>query len=257
LLPEQLNHSIAEPNPALALQILGLIDLTSLNETDTVESIQALCRKAITPVGSVAAVCVYPQFIRLAATELAGTAVKLAAVANFPHGSDALLAVLASIQQSLDDGANEIDVVLPYQHYLAGEYAAVNHFIQQCKRQCGDTVLLKVILETGILSNPQIIASASRDVLVAGADFIKTSTGKILQGASLPAATAMLEAIKAAQPALTRQLGLKISGGVRTLAQANDYIHLADQIMGQGWVSPQTFRFGASQLLDAVLSVKN
>jgi deoxyribose-phosphate aldolase len=232
-----------------AQRIFSLLDLTSLNDTDTAETIAVLCSKAVTSLGHVAAVCVYPQFVKLAAELLAGTPVKIATVANFPHGADSQVAVLQTIQTALADGADEIDVVLPYQEYLAGKKLAACQLIQACKMACGQH-LLKVILESGTLKNPQIIAEASHDVLMAGADFLKTSTGKVSTGATLEAATVMLQTIKVLTPQLQRAVGFKVAGGVRTIAQANEYIHLATTIMGTEWVQPEHFRLGASQLVE-------
>jgi deoxyribose-phosphate aldolase len=233
--------------------ILKLIDLTSLNETDTELSIKTLCHKAVTPFGHVAAVCVYPKFVQQAKTLLQTTPVKIATVVNFPEGKDSLQQVLPLIAEALSDGANEIDVVFPYTQYLAGQRQMACNFIHQCKEACGDNIL-KVILESGALNDETIITEASRDALLAGADFLKTSTGKIAAGASLSAATAMLKVIKQLSGELKRPLGFKASGGIRTIEQAQQYLDLANQIMGTGWISPKTFRFGASQLLDEVVS---
>jgi deoxyribose-phosphate aldolase len=246
--------------------LLSLIDLTSLNESDTVESITALCQKAVTPLGHVAAVCVYPAFVPLAAMLLSNPSqinalqnassientpvVKIATVANFPTGNELLEKVLDDIQQSQDAGAEEIDVVFPYQIYLAGKKNNAIRFIKECKKSCNSNVLLKVILETGVFPDAETITQASRDVLLAGADFIKTSTGKIAVGATPLAVTAMLTAIKDLSAELKRPLGLKISGGVRTVEQAIQYYSLAESRMGPNWLSPCTFRIGASQLVD-------
>lgn len=236
-----------------AKKIISLIDLTSLNDSDTEETITALCQKANTALGSVAAVCVYPQFVKLAKSKLQNTPVKIATVANFPHGKDSLENVLSSIQQSIQDGADEIDVVFPYEKFLQGEVEFVVDFIRACKKICGKEILLKVILETGALKDSQIISAASVNALKAGADFIKTSTGKTAAGATPEAATVMLVAIKEMTEELHRSFGFKASGGVRTIEQAKQYLTLADKIMGPDWVTPKTFRLGASQLLDVVL----
>lgn len=242
-----------EVDPQLTRQILSLIDLTSLGETDTPAMIAALCEKAVSIRGHVAAICVYPQFASQVAGLLAETAVKTATVANFPQGSDAVNPALISIEQSIKAGAQEIDVVFPYQNYLAGDRNGAQDFVRQCKAACGEDILLKVILETGALQEPQIIADASRDVITAGADFIKTSTGKIPIGATLEAAAIMLLVINEMTAAIKRSIGFKASGGVRTIGQASQYLALAGRIMGPDWVSPRTFRLGASQLLDALV----
>jgi deoxyribose-phosphate aldolase len=239
----------------LPQKLLTVMDLTSLNETDSSASIAALCQKAMASVPHVAAVCVYPAFVKQAAETLAGSGIKIATVANFPHGNDPLDTVVASIQQSISDGAQEIDLVFPYAQYLAKEVVPVREFIQKCKEACGPHVLLKVILETGALNDPQIIADASRDVLLAGADFLKTSTGKFAVGATIPAATVMIMTIKEMTHELNRSIGFKVAGGIRTIEQASQYVVLANQMMGPNWVVPQTFRIGASQLLDEILKL--
>ncbi len=245
-----------KPGPELKKRIVNLVDLTSLNASDTESSIASLFDKARTSWGHVAAVCIYPPFLRLAATEFAGTPVKVATVANFPEGSSSLDSVLVEIGQALQNGAQEIDVVFPYHRYLAGEQQYAHQFVFACKAACGDQVTLKVILETGAIKNLAIIADASLEALTAGADFIKTSTGKIKEGASLEDAATMLLVIKHASLKLNRQVGIKIAGGVREIQQAAQYIELADKIMGIDWVTPSTFRIGASKLVDELGSEK-
>jgi deoxyribose-phosphate aldolase len=245
--------SPVKTSPALIQRIIGLVDLTSLNSTDTQESIAEFCQKAQTPFGSVAAVCVYPQFARLVAAQFSGTPVKVATVANFPGGESSLESVMIEISRALQDGVEEIDVVFPYHRYLAGERQYAQTFVAACKAACGENVTLKVILETGALIDPAIIADASLDALTSGADFIKTSTGKIPEGATLEAAAAMLLVIRHATPQLKRRLGLKISGGIREIQQAAQYIELADKIMGRDWVNASTFRIGASKLVDEMM----
>jgi deoxyribose-phosphate aldolase len=258
LLLERIQHYIksigaAPANPALKQQIFSLIDLTSLGDNSNPEMIAALCEKTAQADLHVAAVCIYPQFVAQAVTLLAGSSVKIATVANFPEGAADITPVLVSIAASIQAGANEIDVVFPYQKYLAGDCECAKDFVRQCKLACGENILLKVILETGALQDPVIIAAASRDVILAGADFIKTSTGKIQTGATLEAAAIMLLVINDMQVEISRTVGFKASGGVRTVEQAAQYLALANQILGLGWVSPKTFRFGASQLLDGLL----
>jgi deoxyribose-phosphate aldolase len=247
-------HTI-QIEPVLIHRLLGLVDLTSLNSADTEASIAAFCEKAQTPFGNVAAVCVYPQFVRQLAAQFAGTPVKVATVVNFPEGNDSLDSVMIAIGSALQDGAQEIDVVFPYQRYLAGERQYAHNFVQSCKAACGDDVLLKVILETGALIEPGIIADASYDALTSGADFIKTSTGKISEGATLEAAATMLLVIKHAEPQLKRHLGLKVSGGIRDILQAAQYVQLAEKIMGKDWVNANTFRIGASKLVDEMIKL--
>lgn len=232
------------------LRILELVDLTSLNDTDGAETISALCQKTTLDKTHVAAVCVYPQFVAQAKKILANRSIHIATVANFPESTDTLENVLASIRQSISEGADEIDVVFPYRDYLQGEKEKPYDFIRACKAACGENVLLKVILETGALLQPQIIAEVSYNVCYAGADFLKTSTGKIPVGATLEAAQVMLEIIKK----IPRSIGLKVSGGVRTVSQAEQYIKLVEDMMGPDWVTPAHFRIGASQLVDTLRS---
>ncbi len=225
--------------------ILSLVDLTSLNVTDTPSQITLLCDKAMSL--KTAAVCVYPQFVNLAAIALKKTSIKIATVANFPQGIDSLEVVISVIQKALDQGADEIDVVFPYTWYLSWKKQQALDLISACKKVCESPKILKVILETGILVDPKIIESAARDVLLAGADFLKTSTGKVSIGATLSAAEIMLTMIKKHKPTA----GFKAAGGVRTFEQAMQYITLAEKIMGKNFVIPEHFRIGASQLVVA------
>ena len=163
---------------------VSLIDLTRLNINDTESGMAAFCQKANTPLGWVAGVCVYPEFIRLVADQFRDTPVQAVTVANFPGGDQPLALVLASISRALEAGATEIDVVFPYQAYLAGGRLEAQSFVATCKAAVGEGVVLKVILETGALADLPIIANAANDALLSGADFIKTSTGKIAAGAT-------------------------------------------------------------------------
>jgi len=228
--------------------MLELIDLTSLNDTDNAEVIAALCQKAVSTNGHVAAVCIYPPFVSQAKKLLVNESVRIATVANFPQGTDLLETVLTSIHQVIANGADEIDVVFPYQDYLRGEKEKAYDFIRACKAACGEKILLKVILETGALLDSAVIAEASYHVCHAGADFLKTSTGKISIGATLEAARTILMTIKK----IPRSIGFKVSGGVRTVEQAEQYVKLAEDILGPEWVTPKHFRIGASQLIDAI-----
>jgi deoxyribose-phosphate aldolase len=230
-------------------KILSVVDLTSLNETDDESVIDALCINAISVKGHVAAVCVYPRFVKQAVKMLTGNPVKIATVANFPHGNESIVQVMQSIHDSIQNGAQEIDVVFPYSRYLSGDKDGAFQLIHQCKQVCGESVLLKVILETGALNDERVIADVSCGVLNAGADFLKTSTGKISVGATIEAARSMLQVIKEMTPKLNRSLGFKASGGIRTLKQAEEYMQLASQIMNPEWVTAKHFRLGMSKLL--------
>ncbi len=232
-------------------QLLGLLDLTSLNETDDATTIVRLCERAITPFGKVAAVCVWPRFAALCRERLQGSGVRVASVANFPHGGAASARALRETQQAIAAGSDEVDLVFPYRHWLAGERDRACELIHTCKQACGSQVILKVILETGALPTPAQIAAASRDAIAAGAAFLKTSTGKAHGGATLAAATVMLAAIKETGGTV----GFKAAGGLRTVRDALPYLALAEGVMGSAWVGPHTFRIGASALLDDLLLV--
>ncbi len=233
-------------NSDFAKILIPLIDLTQLNEGDTPETIEQLCHQAKTHYGPVAAVCIYPQFVEQARFLLAGVPIKVATVANFPTGNQSLLDCIQSIKQSLDEGADEIDVVMPYKSYLEGNAKEVRAFLEACRGTCGLQAILKVILETGALIKRDIIFDATNLVIRAGADFIKTSTGKLLNGATIEAAEIILEAI---QNRANKRVGLKISGGIQTLEQTVPYIQLVKDKMGAAWITPQTLRFGAQPLV--------
>ena len=232
-------------------KMLSLIDLTSLNDHDDEKVIDALCQKATLSQGRVAAVCVYPEFVAQASQLLHETPIQVATVVNFPSGNLPLTDVHQSIQHAIAAGAEEIDLVFPYTAYLLGDHQSALQMVESCKEICGG-VLLKVILETGVLQDPLVITEVSRQVILAGADFLKTSSGKVATGATLEAARAMLLVIKEQTNKLERPLGFKVSGGVRTIPQAIEYIQLASSIMGPEWVIPAHFRIGASALLDEI-----
>lgn len=223
-------------------KIFSLLDLTSLNDNDNAATIAALCEKAVGPLGHVAAVCVYPECISYAVEALRNTSIKIATVANFPHGIEEEAQILASIAYALNAGANEIDVVFPYRRYLQGDKKGALNIITACRNFIGSEIILKVILETGVLSNLSTIEEVSEKLILAGANFLKTSTGKVTVGATLEAASTILYAIKASGA----NVGFKASGGIRTVEQAMLYIRLAQDIMGKDWVTPEHFRIGTS-----------
>lgn len=243
--------SKASSNPALNHQLVRCLDLTSLNDNDTDASINQLCNNAKTAVGNVAAVCVYPQFVALAKEQCVNTDIKVATVVNFPSGNESLKKVLADTKNSLAAGTDEIDLVFAYQTYLDGNKADAINIVKQVRKLCGEKKL-KVILETGAL-DADAIATISADCIDAGADFLKTSTGKINQGATLAAVAIMLNAINKKQTDTPRTLGIKVSGGVSSADIATQYYTLAQNSMGQAWPCPGTFRIGASSLLSKLL----
>ncbi|MEQ6888848.1 deoxyribose-phosphate aldolase [Halomonas sp. CS7] len=236
-----------------ARQALALMDLTSLNDDDTDATIEALCQRARTPAGTPAAICVYPDFVvtaqrALKAHGLQGI-VKVATVTNFPHGGDDIMAAARATRSAAASGADEVDVVFPWRALLAGDEETGRDLVAFCKQAAGDAVL-KVILETGELKDPALIRRASELALEGGADFLKTSTGKVDVNATLEAAEVMLTAIRDSGT----DAGFKAAGGVRTVEDALAYLKLAERLMGVAWLTPAHFRFGASSLLDDLLA---
>jgi deoxyribose-phosphate aldolase len=227
-------------------EMVALVDLTSLTGEETDADIAALCEQAQTPAGPVAAVCVYGQYVTRAVAGLEGTGIPVAAVANFPEGDLDADRAVRETEQAVQDGAREVDVVLPWRAFLAGDRAGAMAVVEATREAC--PVLLKVILESGRLQAPEVIGAAARDALAVGADFVKTSTGKLQPAATLPAAAVMLEAVR------DHGLGgFKASGGIRTAEDAAGYLELADALFGPEWATPATFRLGASSLLDDLL----
>ena len=228
-------------------RILPLIDLTSLGEADTPADIDRLCDAAVSPLGTVAAVCVWPRFVAQAVQRLAGSAVGVAAVANFPEGSADPDRARSDAFEIVTGGATEVDVVLPWRAIVEGDLETASRVVTATRDAVGPSVVLKVILETGELDDSTLIRSAADVAMTCGADFLKTSTGKTPRSATPEAAAILLDVLAAAGTG-----GLKVSGGIRTVDQAQVYLDLADERMGSGWATPATFRFGASGLLDDV-----
>jgi len=236
-----------------ARRVLQLMDLTSLNADDDARCIHRLCEQARTPYGAPAALCVYPRFVPQVRAELQALGlggVGVATVVNFPGGgADAGQAALETAQ-AVALGADEVDVVFPYRALLAGDEQTGAALVRACKTACGRQARLKVILETGLLP-AQLVRRASELAIEGGADFLKTSTGKVAAGASLEAARIMLTVIRERNPAV----GFKAAGGIRSLAQAEGYLALAGQLLGEDWITPAHMRFGASGLLAELLAV--
>jgi deoxyribose-phosphate aldolase len=233
---------------AVAEQALACLDLTNLDEACTPADIEVLCARAQTKHGPVAAVCVWPRFVAMAESLLAETPVKIATVVNFPGGDQPLDAVLAETDQAMVDGADEIDMVIPYR-LVSDKPGEAEEQVRQV-REAVHGATLKVILETGELKDESLIRAACEIAIRAGADFIKTSTGKVAVNATPEAARTMLSVI--AETGGT--CGFKAAGGIRTVDDAAVYLGLADEIVGMGCAKPDTFRFGASGLLDALLA---
>jgi deoxyribose-phosphate aldolase len=236
-----------------AARALALLDLTELGDQATSDDVDRLLARADTDLGVVAAVCVWPRFVGAAASQLQGSGVRVATVVNFPGGDASIGTVLAATAGALTSGADEIDLVLPYRHLIAGDVQHPAAMIEAVRSliPVGGEQLLKVILETGELNSPTLIDAAARLAIRHGADFIKTSTGKTPVSATLAATSVMLKAIAE----LDRRVGLKPSGGIRTAADAQTYLDQADHVMGPDWVTSRTFRFGASGLLDSLWAV--
>ena len=240
--------------PASARTALSCLDLTSLNDADTEADISQLCQRAQSPLGPVAAVCVWPRLAAFARAQLPAH-IAVAAVANFPHGHTDVDAAVRDTLHIVDAGAQEVDVVLPYRALMAGDDQAVAALLGAVRNACPG-LLLKVILETGELKTPALIHRASQLALQAGADFLKTSTGKTPVNATLEAAQVMLAAI-AAGPAARDKVGFKASGGIRTVQEAMRYEALVAHTLGTDALTPKRFRIGASSLLGDIEAVLN
>lgn len=233
---------------AVAARALAMVDLTNLNDDCTADDIDALIARAETPHGPVAAICIWPRFVAHARARNAG--INIATVVNFPSGNESRADVVKQATRAIEDGATEIDLVLPYTAFKSGDVEAAGDMVSAISDICFDTVL-KVILETGELVEAGLIAQASRLAIKKGADFIKTSTGKVAVNATKDAAQVMLTVIADGH----RDVGFKPAGGIRSTADAAAYLAMADDIVGKGWATPDTFRFGASGVLDDLLAV--
>ncbi len=239
---------------AAALRALKLMDLTTLNDDDTDAKVIQLCHDAKTAVGNTAAICIYPRFIPIAKKTLReqGTPdVRIATVTNFPHGNDDIEIAVAETKAAVAYGADEVDVVFPYRALIAGNETVGFELVKQCKQACGD-ILLKVIIETGELKEEALIKKASKIAIDAGADFIKTSTGKVPVNATPEYARMMLEVIRDMN--VGDKVGFKPAGGVRSAEDAAAYLAMADDILGDNWVDARHYRFGASSLLTNLLN---
>ncbi|MDX7991021.1 deoxyribose-phosphate aldolase [Xenorhabdus littoralis] len=241
---------------AAAQRALSLMDLTTLNDDDTDEKVTALCRQANSPAGHTAAVCIYPRFIPVARKVLReqGTPdIRIATVTNFPHGNDDIDVALAETRAAIAYGADEVDVVFPYRALMAGNEQIGFDLVKACKTACAESgVWLKVIIETGELKEADLIRKASEIAIKAGADFIKTSTGKVPVNATLESAEIMLRVIR--DMGVGDSVGFKPAGGVRTAEEAAQHLALVERIMGDKWADSRHFRFGASSLLGSLLT---
>jgi len=238
---------------------ISMIDLTTLEGADTHGKVRSLSAKARRPDPSdpstpqVAAVCVYPDLVETAVRALAGTSVQVASVATaFPSGRASLATKLVDVAEAVRAGATEIDMVIDRGAFLSGEYGAVFEEIVAVKAACGDAHL-KVILETGELATLDNVRRASWLALLAGGDFIKTSTGKVTPAATAPVALVMLEAVRDFAAASGELRGVKLAGGIRASKEAIRYLVIVNEVAGEQWLTPSLFRFGASSLLNDLL----
>ena len=246
---DPMREETAVSREEIARRALPLVDLTDLGGDCTHDAVDRLCERAVTPRGTVAAICIWPRFVSHARGRLNGT-VPIATVVNFPEGAANEEITVVETRQAVRDGADEIDLVLPYIAFAEGDHAAARRMVRAVREEVPDG-LLKVILETGELRDEALIREASRLAIECGADFIKTSTGKVTENATLESARTMLEEIAASG---RRDVGFKPAGGIRTCEDAGAYLALADRVMGADWVGRRTFRFGASGLLDDLLA---
>lgn len=254
------SRSIKKESKIEALKMaLSMIDLTTLEGMDTEGKVIQLCQKAIKPHASlpnlptVAAVCVYPNMVKVAKERLKGSGIHVASVATaFPSGMATLEDKLEETKRAVEYGADEVDMVISRGKFLKGEYNFVSDEIQAVKEACGGAHL-KVILETGELQTYENVRKASDLAMQAGADFIKTSTGKIQPAATQPVTLVMLEAIRDYYYETGRMVGMKPAGGIRKAKQAIQYLVLVKETLGSKWLTPEYFRFGASSLTNDLL----
>lgn len=244
---------------ALARRVFSCIDNTSLASTDSKSSIEAFCRrtKAMTLADgtTVAAVCVYPRFVDVAVRELSGSGIRVATVAGaFPHGQLPLELKVDEVRRAVDAGADEVDIVINRGLLLEGREKEVFNEVEAMRHACRDRVL-KVILEICDLPSPILVEHASRVAIEAGADFIKTSTGKGTSGATLEGAEEMLTTINDYVKICKEEVGFKAAGGIRKPEEALEYARLAQKIMGEQYIKKETFRIGASSLTEGLFSI--
>ena len=254
------SRSIKKDSKVQALYLaLSMIDLTTLEGKDSPGKVKQLCYKAshlhdsFPGLPNVAAICVYPTMVAIAKKALAGTGIKVASVATaFPSGMADMHAKLDEVKSVIDAGADEVDMVISRGKFLRGDYQYVSDEIAQVKDACGETHL-KVILETGELVTLDNVRLASDIAMESGADFIKTSTGKVSPAATPPVVLTMLEAIRDFQTKTGKKIGMKPAGGIGQAKQAIQYLVMIKETLGHDWLSPDLFRFGASSLANDLL----
>ncbi|WP_182316342.1 MULTISPECIES: deoxyribose-phosphate aldolase [Streptomyces] len=243
---------------------ISMIDLTTLEGADTPGKVRALCAKGVLPdptdrtTPKVAAICVYPDMVATAKEALGGSGIHVASVATaFPSGRAGLPVKLADTAEAVAAGADEVDMVIDRGAFLSGRYLEVFELVRAvkdaCRRADGTAAHLKVILETGELSTYDNVRRASWLAMLAGADFIKTSTGKVAVNATPPVTLLMLQAVRDFRDAVGVQVGVKPAGGIRTTKDALKYLVMVNETLGEDWLHPDWFRFGASSLLNDLL----
>ncbi len=244
-------------------QILSFVDLTTLSGDDTKEKVTALCNKALTlqkqygAGAHPAAICVYPPFASLVKETLAGSGIQTACVAGaFPSGQAPLVAKIAEVKWTAEQGADEIDTVINRGLFLEGRYDEVKAELVAIKEACGNAHL-KVILETGELKTKENIRKASQIAIEAGSDFVKTSTGKSSPAATIEAVEVMAEVVKEYYAKTGKKIGIKPAGGISTAEEAKAYVEVMNRVLGEEWLSPTLFRVGASRLVDNLTSQIN
>jgi len=253
-------RSIKKASKLAAIDLaISMVDLTTLEGADTPGKVRNLTRKALLPdpdhpdTPPTAAVCIYPDLVDVAVHELHGTGIKVASVASaFPAGRTSLPVKLADVRLAVEAGADEIDMVIDRGAFLSGRYGEVFDQIRAIKAACG-TARLKVILETGELATYDNVRRASWLALLAGGDFIKTSTGKVSPAATLPVIHVMLQAVKDWKTATGQQRAVKPAGGIRTTKDAIKFLVAVHEVAGPAWLDPYYFRFGASSVLNDLI----
>ena len=233
---------------SLATKLIGNLDLTSLNLSDTNETIISLCQNAQTPYGNVRAVCVYPQFITLAKNSLKNTDISVATVINFPQGRSDIISLKEQLLNSINCGADEIDAVFPYHDFLKNNIDICKTFLETLTQNKADKKI-KIILESGAFTDQKILNQACLLCLKYDIDFLKTSTGKTAISATPEAVKTIIDSIKST----SANVGIKISGGIKTFNQAEQYYNIIKTVMNENWITPEHFRIGASSLLNNLI----
>ncbi len=253
-------RSIKKASKVQGLKLaLSMIDLTTLEGKDTQGKVKQLCYKAqhiaddLNNLPTVAAICVYPNHVKTAKKSLMNSTIKVASVATaFPSGNSSLKIKLADTRMAVDHGADEVDMVISRGQFLEGNYRYVSDEISAIKEACGNA-RLKVILETGELSTLENVRKASEIAILAGADFIKTSTGKISPAATMPVTYVMLQTIRDYYDATGKMVGMKPAGGISTAKSALQYLVMLYETLGDAWMTNEWFRFGASSLANDIV----